>query len=274
MRFKLAASLVLLAIAGFLAGYLRREPARLVFLAVGQGDSTLLSADGVHVLIDAGPAKDGYDAGKALVLPKLRAYGVERLALIFLTHPDADHIGGTGAVLDRYPEARLVINQAFAGHPDLREGLRRWRVPEQNVIWASGLREFRFGDTCVRCYAPSEVTEDNEGSLILQIRHGRAEAAFSGDAPSDAEARASKVADWSSDLMAAGHHGSRTSTSEAWLDEVRPSTVVVSCGRDNAYGHPAEEVLARLRESAVKVHRTDLEGDLVFEPSPEGFRRR
>jgi competence protein ComEC len=274
VKSKLLLSLIPIALGGAVYAYLREDPTRLVFLSVGQGDCALFSSSGVHVLVDAGPARDGYDAGKTLVVPKLRELGVDRVGLLFLTHPDSDHIGGAGAVLRRYPEAKLVVNRLFEGHPDIVRSLRQWRVSPKDVVWASGITDFRFGGSFVRCYAPPRADEDNAGSLVLQLGEGTARAVISGDAPEEEEMQAAQAADWSAQVMTAGHHGSRTSSSYAWIREVRPSVAVVSCGVDNPYGHPSDDALRRFDRAGIEVDRTDIEGDLEFLVENGRFVRR
>jgi competence protein ComEC len=256
---------------GFVAGYLRTEPTEVIFLSVGQGDSALLQAEGVDFLVDDGPVVNGADAGELLVVPKLRQYGVSCLSVIFLTHPDGDHIGGTGAVLRRFPSARLAINSVFRQNPAIVDSLKAWRVQDKDVIWLNGETRWRFGTATLTIYAPPTAPDTNEGSLFLHFLDRGAKAVLSGDAPSDSEERAAAIDDWSSDVMKAGHHGSRTSTSDAWLREVHPHDAVISCGIDNPYGHPHKETLDRLQEAGVQVHRTDKEGDIVFKEQAGQF---
>lgn len=253
-----------LTIGGFLGGFLPRDRAEVTFLSVGQGDCALIRMEGTDMLVDAGPARQGSDAGEALVVPKLRERGVATLSLIFLTHPDGDHVGGTGAVLRRYPGAKLVVNAAFREHPDLTRDLAVWRMPASSVLWVSGECRFRIGGGTVHCYAPLPGEDDNAGSLTLLFEDRGAKAVFSGDAPAETLETSADVDDWSAQLAAVGHHGSRTACSEAWYRRVHPRYAVISCGRDNTYGHPHRQTVDLLLRDGIEAHRTDLEGDVRF----------
>lgn len=131
------------------------------------------------------------------------------------------------------------------------------------------------GEVEIRLHAPktSKDQDANAGSLFLRIAAGPAQAVLTGDAPRAAEREAMQIANWSAQILKAGHHGSRTSTDERFLQAVHPDWLIVSCGRDNRYGHPARETLATAATQKVKVARTDREGDLAFEVQNGRFAR-
>jgi competence protein ComEC len=262
--------------AGGTLGWLRPEPDELVFLAVGQGDCAVFRHAGVTVLVDAGPNMYGFDAGERIVLPKLRRMGVDRIDLVLLTHPDADHAGGLPALLRVHPKAAVASPASFRDDPALLQYLKEAGVPQERVVWLSGRSEARFGGARMQVSVPpwSEGDSLNEGSLFVRITNGTGSAVLSGDAGVATEAKMARLAGpWRSQVMTAGHHGSRTSTGDAWLDVVDPGTVVVSCGRANQYGHPHRSVLDRLEGRGIQVIRTDRQGDVRFVPSQAGFVR-
>lgn len=254
----------------------RADGARLAFLAVGQGDATVFQHDRRTLLVDCGPALDGYDAGERLVAPKLYGMGVRTLDVLILTHPDGDHTGGLKALARRFRIGRVVANATFRGHSGLRETLADARIDPRSVVWVSGRARMRWGAWTVRIHAPepSSAADDNAGSLFVHISDGQSSALLTGDAPSEAEeAMVRREGPWIAQVFKAGHHGSATSTGSRILSETRPRDVVISCGRNNMYGHPSPDVLARIRFVGARALRTDREGDLIFEPSPSGFRR-
>jgi competence protein ComEC len=203
-----------------------------------------------------------------LVVPKLRDLGVHRLDLILLTHPDMDHMGGAGAVLREYPRAQVAVSARFRHHPELLGKLREWGV--RDPLWLSGPGKLTYGHT-VMLFATPPGEEDNDQSLALKIEHRGATAVLTGDAGIDTEHWLARHGEWSGQVLKAGHHGSRGSTSHVWLREVRPSDVVISCGRDNLYGHPHRDTLRRL--NGVQVYRTDREGDITFIPVDGKLKR-
>lgn len=243
----------------------------LIFLRVGQGDSTLIRAGGRVILIDTGPTSDAMDAGERVVAPAVSKQG-GRLDLIILTHPDLDHVGGTGAVLKRFPAAKLMISAVFKSHPELNANLKKWQVRGDQVIWVDSQRRISVGNSIFRITAPpTDPFNDNVGSLLIHLTMSGQTALFTGDATSDTEAWALGREDWRASVLKAGHHGSATSTSDAWLKAVQPTWAVISCGRGNRYGHPAKEVVDRLNEAGVKIKRTDQDGEICFQPSNEGW---
>ncbi|WP_104990985.1 DNA internalization-related competence protein ComEC/Rec2 [Deinococcus sp. NW-56] len=239
-----------------LPGWIR--PAHeLVFLDVGQGDSTLIRSRGLEVLVDGGGSVGSdYDVGTRTVVPALRALGVRGLDVVVATHADTDHIEGLSGVLRSLPVGELWIGQRKTDDPVLAELLavaREEGVPVREVrrgdrVEAGGVRltvlwpEGRFWSS-----------EDNDNSVALTVEAGDFRAALLGDLDAWGEARVG-VGDL--DLLKAAHHGSRHSTGEAVLRESTPADVLVSVGR-NTYGHPHPDVLERIGAAGAKVWRTD-----------------
>jgi len=253
--------------------YQSAQPLRdqVLFVKVGQGDATIIRSGGRTVLIDDGPVTDNLDAGERYVVPALRNGG-GRLDVILLTHPDIDHVGGTGAVLRTFPGTPILISDQYRSHQGLEDLLARWHLKPGQVRWISGTSWINMGRSQLRITAPPcEPEKDNSGSLLVRAKFGNCYAVFTGDAAQETEAWASHRFDWNADLMKVGHHGSATSTSSNWLSVVQPKIAVISCGRNNRYGHPAPPTLQRLEDASVKVRRTDLEGDVSYEPTASGW---
>lgn len=254
----------------------RVQPAtRLVIFDVGQGDSILFQDEGAAILVDCGPRSDSFDAGERLVLPKLRSYGVSNVSLIVLTHPDQDHFGGLRAVLRRFPDAKLAISSAFRNDPKMLGVVQGAGLGVDQVLWLSADNRARVGafELDIDCPPWQEGESDNEGSIFVRLSNGHAGAVLTGDAPMDAERRMLPDEDWRAQVLKAGHHGSKTSTCEEWLNAVKPKWAVISCGPDNRYGHPHRRVLDILAAHRVQIARTDKEGDVEFDLGPDGFER-
>jgi competence protein ComEC len=234
------------------------------FLDVGQGDGALLRTPAGHwVLIDAGPRGEHNDAGRRVVVPFLASHGARELAVAFVSHAHADHLGGVPTVLDRFRAGLVIEPGERVSDPLYYEFLDE--LAAAGIAWHPGRRGEHFildsvGFTLL--HPDSRWTgwgEDlNEDSLVLLVEYGAFQGLFAGDAglPAEAEMRgwAHRV-----DLLKVGHHGSRGSTGDEWLDSLRPRAAVISVGQNN-YGHPSPETLDRLRRHGVTVWRTDRDG--------------
>ena len=238
------------------------------FLDVGQGDGAIIHTPGGQwIVVDAGPAGDQGDAGRRVVVPALERAGATRVALLVVSHAHADHLGGVPAVLNRFP-ADLVLEPGDPVADRLYLGFLD-QLAERGARW----RAARAGDTLVVdsvrmvvLHPPAgwpELGLDlNEDSAVLRLEYGGCRVLLAGDAGVVAEAsmrgHVGKV-----DLLKVGHHGSRTATGEAWLDELGPEAAVISVGTRNRYGHPAPGTVARLAAHGIGTWRTDREGTVT-----------
>lgn len=252
--------LVVAALGGAWVGYAGRPASRIMILDVGQGDATLIQSDGRTLLIDTGPYSDNRLARK------LRSLRIATLDAIFLTHPDLDHVNGTAAVAEEFPDAPILISAAFRTHPELATSLKTWKL-EERVRWVSERGTLQMGTAQLEVFVPAWMpgTPDNDGSLLTRFCVTDACFVNSGDASTALEPTMADELDWTANLVKAGHHGSDTSTSEEWLKKLGATDVVVSCGRNNRFRHPHPNVLERVTASGAKLHRTDESGTMTFE---------
>ena len=249
------------------------------FLDVGQGDAAVLrTPNGRWIVIDAGPRTPESDAGRRVVVPFLRRQGAGRLALVVATHGDADHLGGMPAVVETFdPELVLEPGEPL-GRPLYLEFLAR--------VEASGARwhPARAGDRIevdgvgLEVLSPDSLwmtlpLDVNEHGVVLRVTYGAVHLLFQADAGLPVEGRLAGTVG-PVELLKVGHHGSRSATSDAWLDELAPREAVISVGRHNRYGHPTPEVLARLAAHGVTVLRTDERGTITFSTDGHGARLR
>jgi competence protein ComEC len=267
--------------AAFLLLPLAAAPARgleIAFLDVGQGDAIAIHTPADRwLLVDAGPWDEDFDAGHRRVMPWLRAHGARRVEALVVTHPHLDHLGGAPAVLREIPVERLIDPGLAFGTPMYRELLHTARA--RHVAWNAARqgRVMRIDGVELRFLWPTadvlDAPEDaNDISAVIQLRYGGFSALLTGDAPAFVEhALVGRYgAGLRSQLLKAGHHGSRTATSQELLEAVHPALAVISCGRRNKYGHPAPETMARLRADQVQVARTDEDGTVVVRVAPGG----
>ncbi len=259
---------------GFWIGFRQSDPPeRLIFFSVGQGDCALLQAGGSNILIDAGPANEYSDAGRTLIYPKLRELGVDRIDIAILSHPDTDHIGGLVSLSQRMRIETVAVPGHFSKNKTLAAVLERSRIPASKVLWVNRGMEILSGKWRLRMASPpyGAGDSDNNGSLFVWIGKEKASAVFSGDADMLTEASMIPRGSWKAQVMKAGHHGSKFSTGPEWLDAVQPQFVIFSCGRNNTYGHPSAEALARVKESGAQALRTDRDGTITFRVGERGF---
>ena len=219
---------------------------RITFLSVGQGDSAIVQLPGGHaLLIDAGgdlrwPPR--VDPGARDVLPALAELGISRLDLVVLTHPHPDHAGGLLTVLDRIPVGELWMTaEQDPIATAVREHARARGIPvrEPHQVLLAG----------VRLEVPSHFEQGrslNDNSIVLRLVHGEVAALFAGDVEALAESGlAQGAAPLQAVLLKAPHHGSRTSSTEAFLRRVAPRFTVYSTGAGNSFGFPHADVIAR-----------------------------
>lgn len=239
-------------------------------LDVGQGDAIALRTPHGHwVLFDAGGAGRGRDAGRSVVVPYLARRG-GRLDAFVLSHPHTDHVGGAAAV-ERALGPVLYLDPGFAaGGEAYRGSLAEAR--RDGSVW----RRVHPGDSLavdgvvISLLAPDSawtagLNDPNLASTVALVRYGVVRFLLVGDAEAAEEAwvLARYGSSLRADVLKVGHHGSSTSTTEEFLDAVRPRVALVSVGAANRYGHPSPEVLYRLAAHRATVLRTDLLGTLV-----------
>lgn len=245
---------------------------RVTFLDVGQGDATLLESEGQAMLIDAGGAiGPGPDPGALSVLPALRARRISKLDRVVLSHPHPDHYGGLRAVLDALPVHELWDNgqaEAESDHGPVLELLAAARARGTLVRAPSTLcgRALTLGRAQLEVLAPCPgfdfTREANDNSFVLRVTHGRMRFLLTGDVEREAEADlVARGVALRSEVLKVGHHGSRSSSTQAFLAAVAPTLAVISAGRGNQFGHPHAEVVERLGK---RLLRTDLDGGIEF----------
>jgi competence protein ComEC len=242
------------------------------FINVGQSVSTLVVApSGETMLIDTGHYNDDGE----YVLQYLRAHGIERIDHLVATHGDADHIGGSAAIIEYYETEANGIGAVY--DPGIAASTQTYAeyldAVEEHGVTLYETREgdrFDFAGVDVQVLGPPDpYIEDrarNENSIVLRLSYGQTSFLLTGDAEDDQEAYL--VSEYGQRLNAtvlkAGHHGSASSTSGQLLDAVGPEAVVVSSAYDSQHGHPNEEVLRRLAERSIPTYWTATHGNVVF----------
>lgn len=242
------------------------------FLDVGQGDSILIGCENEYMLVDAGTNESGKN-----VADFLKSQGVKSLKYAVGTHPHADHIGGLDDVLDSVKTANLIMPDVTADTAVFSDVLDS--AERQNLsVTVPGLGDkFSVGEAEITLLSDTDKNygdELNNYSLVLKLVYKGFSLVLTGDAETEAEEDILKSGqDISADVLKLGHHGSRTSTSNSFLNAVSPKSAVISCGKDNDYGHPHFETLEKLEKNRIEVYRTDLSGTLLLTYDGEnGFK--
>ncbi|MFN2634355.1 MAG: DNA internalization-related competence protein ComEC/Rec2 [Thermoanaerobaculia bacterium] len=249
-------------------------------LDVGQGDAFLLRWGAHAVLVDGGGPFDleARDFGRTRLLPKLLDRGVCRLDAALVTHPHPDHALGIFAVLDEIPVGALWISDGDDEnglYRDLAAAARRRGVSVRALRRGSVVRWAGASFSILRSGGPRTKKDATNNQSVVGVfeRQGR-RALLTGDAGAAAEGDLLRTdrGRLSADVLKVGHHGSRGSTLPAFLAAVSPRAALVSCGRENRFGHPAPETLGSLAAARVRVFRTDVDSDILLELFQGGTR--
>ncbi|MEB2343845.1 MAG: DNA internalization-related competence protein ComEC/Rec2 [Deltaproteobacteria bacterium] len=259
-------------------------PPRVVVLDVGQGDAVLVQGRAGALLVDGGLAlpDGGVDLGATVVVPALRALGVERLDLLAASHGDLDHRGGLPAVLRALPVARVWLPYGGLDDPAFAELLAEARAAGAAVTeQGAGSALLRIGDLRVEALWPPRegpALSRNDRSLALRVEAAGRAVLLPGDLGARAERHLLAAgARLHADVLKLGHHGSRTASSAPWLAAVGGVSAVVSAPRAGRFGMPHAEVAARAREAGYTLWWTGRDGAVLIGLGPElrarGWRR-
>jgi competence protein ComEC len=239
--------------------------ATVTVLDVGQGDSIWIhTPDGLNYLVDGGATTKG-----ATVAGYLSGHGVSRLDAVILSHPDADHVGGLTKVVQAISTTVVIHNgqpKDTAAYRDFMDEVNRQAIPTVIARTGQVMAWGTFISTTV--LNPSEPLSSNydNNSVVLRLTYSAFNALLPGDIYTVAEnAILSRGFPVNAQVLKVAHHGSRYSSSTAFLNAVLPAVAVISVGAGNPYGHPHQETLDRLSAVGATIYRTDLQGTICVE---------
>lgn len=237
------------------------EPAfSILFLDVGQADCMLVTCDGQHMLVDGGNVDDS-----RLVAAVLKRKGIDYLDYVVCTHAHEDHAGGLAGALNVCSFGTALAPVKTSKNIPFSNFVKYVKKQSKAITVPTCDEEFPLGSATVKVLGPRRTYDDvNDSSLVFMITYGSTRFLLTGDMERDAEQDLiDDGCDLKADLLKVGHHGSVTSTSYVFLNEVMPEIAVIQVGEGNDYGHPRDEVLTRLRDADVTLYRTDLQGDVL-----------
>lgn len=233
------------------------------FLDVGQADAILIEAPaGKKMLVDAGNNDDEKE-----LLSYLHRQGVQELEAVVGTHPHEDHIGSLDAVINNFPVKKVYLPKVVHTTKTFEDLLLAIKKNNLKITYAKGDMTIPLDPQLkIEILAPNskEYEELNDYSIVLKITFGKTSLLLTGDAERTSEEEMiERGYDLKADVLKVGHHGSSSSTSQPFLQKVRPRFAVISVGKNNDYGHPHKETLSRLKKAGVKILRTDEHGHIL-----------
>ncbi len=275
-------SVALLVMLFFVAGVQLSKPKEMQvhFIDVGQGDAALVITPGGHAfMFDTGGTRDSdFDIGAKVDVPYLLHYGVLRLDAVFLSHAHEDHAAGCGGILRKMPVAQVITADegilVYARSMKLGDNdprLHKFHTARQ------GERMIVDGVTIEVLFAPAMQKDDNqtgnEASNVYRVSYGKASFLFTGDLTKEKEGQLlAEGINPASTVLKVGHHGSDTSSSQEFLQAVKPQYGVFCVGADNSFNHPKPAVVERFKRQGIKTMRTDEDGAVVFYTDGERMR--
>ena len=230
-----------------------------VFLSVGQGDSTLVKLGNWSALIDTG-VYDSYDA----VSSGLKEYGVEELDAVFITHPHYDHSGCLQSILRDYPDIPEELMPTGEWYERVLDIIGEKHIP-LSILYRGDIVNAGDSGASFETLWSGNGEDLNNCSLVLRLSYGKVHALFTGDAEWQTEKELLDSGDeLSSQILKVGHHGSYYSSSNQFIRKVQPDYAIISCGAENEFGYPKDDVINRFQSVGAQIFRTDLQGNIHF----------
>lgn len=235
------------------------------FVDVGQGDCEFVELpDGKCMLIDSG---EKYCAD--MVEERIKNEGYTSIDYLVVTHPHTDHMGGMSQIISDFDIGEIYMPYATSNTKTFEDMLEAIDSKGMTINTAKAGVEIFFSEEITGEFlAPvgSDYDELNNYSAVLKLTYNDVSFLFTGDAEdiSENEMLENSYSDLDADVLKVGHHGSRYSTSDDFLNAVSPQYAVIECGEDNKYGHPHSETVAKLESNGTEIYRTDLNGNITF----------
>ena len=237
-----------------------RDDCRITVLDVGQGQCILLQSEGRNYLVDCGSYSESFAADQAAGM--LLSQGITRLDGVILTHFDADHAGGVAYLLTRVPADHLFLPTC----PDEDDTSQALLVYDGGTVLTIDTDTvISFGDARITMIPSETAISNNESGLCILFQTEKCDILITGDRSARGERELIEHMTLPElEVLIVGHHGSKSSTCRELLIKTSPEIAIISVGEDNSYGHPADEVLQRLKQYGCIIYRTDLDGTIIY----------
>lgn len=245
---------------------------RIHFVDIGQGDCTLIQNNGKNILIDSGGRinKKDIDVGKKILLPYLLNRGITKINYIIVSHFDSDHSEGFLYIMENLKIENAIIQKQIRETIIYKKFIEICKRKKIKVIFTKEGDKFKVGDLNFEIYHPSEELIDENGinnnSILCKLSYFSKTVLFTGDIEKIAEyeiiSRYAKNQKLRADILKIAHHGSKTSTTDEFLEMVSPKIALIGCAKNNNFGHPNKEILDKLHKNKIGIFRTDLNGEI------------
>lgn len=231
---------------------INQEELNIFYLDVGQGDSTFITINGCNMLIDSGNDQDGY-----YIVQFLKAQNIDKIDYFILTHCDEDHIGGAYKILDDIQIGTLYMpnkENDTQTYERLLNAIERNNVNVDKTLKASKEKQYAIGNANWKVLSVDAKNNLNDSSIVIELDYGNTKYLFMGDATT----RVEEMVEWNEvDVLKVAHHGSNSSTSQLFLEKIKPKYAIISVGKDNSHNLPNIDIIERLKNNNIKIYRTD-----------------
>ncbi len=227
------------------------------FIDVGQADASLIQCDNHYMMIDGGNSEDSNT-----IYTVLKRNNINNLDIIVNSHAHEDHVGGLSGALT-YATCDTILSPTDNFDSKAFENFKELADKNNGIIIPNINDEYSLGSAKIKILSLN-IGEGNDSSIVLKITYGNTSFLFTGDAEIPSEQYLlSNNADIKANVLKVGHHGSSTSTSKEFLEEVNPEYAIISVGKDNSYGHPHKETMELLQKENITTYRTDIDHDIL-----------
>ncbi|KEI85909.1 hydrolase [Clostridium botulinum B2 267] len=242
------------------------------YIDIGQGDSILVQTKDKNILIDAGTRKSSDS-----LISYLKKQHIKKLDYVIATHPHEDHIGGMPKVIEEFEISNFYAPKKTANTKIFKDMILQLKKKNLKInVAKKGISLDLSNNSSLDFLAPvkDNYENTNDSSAVVKLTHGNTKFLFTGDAEKTSEKDIlNSNEDLSSNVLKIGHHGSHSSSSKEFLDKIDPKIAIISCGKNNDYGHPHKETMKELNKRNIEVYRTDIDGNIVLTSDGENIKK-
>ncbi|KAJ50284.1 competence protein ComEC [Clostridium tetanomorphum] len=242
------------------------------YIDIGQGDSILISINNKHMLIDSGSKEKS-----KYLIKYLKNQKIKKLNYVIATHPHEDHIGSMSEIIRKFTIENFYAPKITSNNSYFNDMVNALIDNNLKIKVAKANNRINFYPN-IYCefIAPNNINYDNINnySAVLKLTYKNCSFIFTGDAEALSENEMiQNCHDLKCDVLKLGHHGSSTSTTDSFLEKTSPKIAIVSCGKNNKFGHPNKKTISKIKKKNIKLYRTDIDGNIVFTCDGKGIQK-